>query len=91
MLRLFSRTFLILSGFVSLYGLAACSSVQTGIPTGPNGYHVVAQSSSSMPSWVEDIGRWENDAHHKDDVWFYRKSAVKLRRSGRRYKACLAM
>ncbi len=87
MLRLFSRTFLILSGFVSLYGLAACSSVQTGIPTGPNGYHVVAQSSSSMPSWVEDIGRWSNDGHHKDDVWFYASSPQENSLQGAKHDA----
>lgn len=71
--------------FVGL-GLGACSSLPD-VPTGPEGYNVVAASDNPRPEWMHGLGPWSEKKQNKDAVWFVASSPLENSLQGAKHDA----
>ncbi len=66
--------------------LSGCASI-SNMPKGPEGYRVVARSDSSVPSWINGIGRWNQKKSHRSAKWFAASSPLENSLQGAKHDA----
>ncbi len=66
--------------------LSGCASI-SNMPKGPEGYKIVAETSSDLPSWINGIGMWSDKKGNKSSVWFEASSPQENSLQGAKHDA----